>query len=114
MFPAGTRYRPGRPDTKRGVKEVDSYIKSFDTVCFVGIAGNVLQIHPSGDMSQDYATRDVMILNSSEPVSCEEFRATLRDSRLADQDPKQHVADAVMLRLEEIHAAADELRQERL
>jgi glycerol-3-phosphate O-acyltransferase len=114
VFPSGTRYRPGRPDTKRGVKEVDSYIKSFDWMVFVGIAGNVLQIHPTGDMSKDLTTRDVMILQASEPVSCQDFRDTTRDSNPQDVDPKQHVADVVMSRLEEIHGSAETLRQERL
>jgi glycerol-3-phosphate O-acyltransferase len=114
VFPAGTRYRPGKPDTKRGVKEVDSYIKSFDTMVFVAIAGNCLRIHPSGDMSRDLVTKDVMILQVSEPVSCQQFRAAARNSTPAGIDPKQHVADTVMAKLEEIHASAEELQQDRL
>ena len=114
LFPSGTRYRPGKPDTKRGVKEVDSYIKSFDTMIFVGIVGNVLRIHPTGDMSRDLATRDMMILQASEPVSCEEFRAATRDSTPEGIDPKQHVADTVMAKLDEIHASAERLQQDRL
>jgi len=114
LFPSGTRYRPGKPDTKRGVKEVNSYIKSFDTMIFVGIAGNVLRIHPTGDMTQDLAARDMMILQASEPVSCEEFRTAARDSTPEGIDPKQHVADTVMARLEQIHTSAEKLRQDRL
>ncbi|MBU8913143.1 MAG: 1-acyl-sn-glycerol-3-phosphate acyltransferase [Spirochaetales bacterium] len=114
LFPSGTRYRPGKPDTKRGVKEVDSYIKSFDAMIFVAIAGNVLRIHPTGDMSRDLATKDMMIMQASEPVSCEEFRATARDFTPEGIDPKQHVADTVMVKLEEIHTSAEELRQDRL
>ncbi len=114
LFPSGTRYRPGKPDTKRGVKEVDSYIKSFDTMIFVAIAGNVLRIHPTGDMSRDLATKDVMILKVSEPVSCEEFRTAARNSAPEGVDPKRHVADTVMARLEEMHIAAEEIQQNRL
>jgi acyltransferase-like protein len=114
VFPSGTRYRPGKPDTKRGVKEVDSYIKSFDTVIFIGIAGNSLSIHPTGDMSKDLCTRDVMIMKVSEPISCEEFRSTARESVPEGTDPKQHVADTVMARLEEIHASAEQIRQQHL
>jgi len=114
VFPSGTRYRPGKPDTKRGVKEVDSYIKSFDTVIFVGISGNVLRIHPTGDMSRDLVTKDMMILQASEPVSCNEFRVAARDCTPQGTDPKQHVADTVMARLEEYHISAENLRQERL
>ncbi len=114
LFPSGTRYRPGKPDSKRGVKEVDSYLKSFDTTIFVGIAGNLLQIHPTGDMSRDLATKDVMILQISEPLSCEEFRTAARDSVPEGTDPKQHVADTVMARLEELHGSAEKIRQDQL
>lgn len=114
VFPSGTRYRPGKPDTKRGVKEVDSYIKSFDTTVFVGIAGNVLQIHPTGDMSRDLTTRDILVMQASEPVSCSEFRESARASIPPGVDAKQHVADAVMARLEEIHRSAEDVRARRL
>ena len=30
VFPSGTRYRPGHPETKRGLKEIDSYLRLFD------------------------------------------------------------------------------------
>ena len=29
VFPSGTRYRPGKPETKRGLKEIDSYAFGF-------------------------------------------------------------------------------------
>ena len=32
VFPSGTRYRPGCPDTKRGLREIDSYLRLF--VCW--------------------------------------------------------------------------------
>jgi glycerol-3-phosphate O-acyltransferase len=113
VFPSGTRYREGEPETKRGVKEVDSYIKSFEHVIFIGVAGNVLRIHPTGDMKRDLATRDLMVLRASPIVSCSEFRSNARAGACAD-DPKQCVADAVMHRLEELHAEAEVIRKERL
>ena len=114
VFPSGTRYRPGNPDTKRGVKEIDSYIKSFDTMVFVAIAGNVLQVHPSGDMSADFATRDVMILLPTAPESCEEFRIRARIEAPRDTDPKQFVADRVMAELDALHTRAAAIREEEL
>ena len=44
VFPSGTRYRPWDPGTKRGVREIDSYIKSFDYMCLVAINGEVLHV----------------------------------------------------------------------
>jgi glycerol-3-phosphate O-acyltransferase len=113
VFPSGTRYREGEPDTKRGVKEVDSYMKSFDYAVFVGVAGNVLRIHPTGDMARDLATRDVVRLTVSDVVSCREFRDNVRENPCSD-DPKQCVANAVMQRLEELHDKAEATRREQL
>jgi len=110
VFPSGTRYREGEPETKRGVKEVDSYIKSFEYVVFVGVAGNVLRIHPSGDMTRDLAARDLVVFSPSPITSCEEFRSRARATS-CEGDPKQCVADAVMARLEELHAEAEAERQ---
>ncbi|MFP4115044.1 MAG: 1-acyl-sn-glycerol-3-phosphate acyltransferase [Spirochaetota bacterium] len=114
VFPAGTRYREGQPETKRGVKEVDTYMKLFDYVVFVGIAGNVLRINPNGDMSKDLATRDLVVMNVSRPVNCREFRDTAREAAPKDVDPKQHVADRVMEELERIHEETEEERRRRL
>lgn len=114
IFPSGTRYREGRPDTKRGVKEVDSYLKLFDYAVFVGISGNVLRLDPGGDMSKDLATRDLVLLNVSQPVTCSEFRDTARENTPKDVDPKQNVADRVMEELETIHDETERERERRL
>ena len=37
VYPAGTRYRPGKPETKRGVREIDSYIRTSDIMMLVSI-----------------------------------------------------------------------------
>lgn len=110
VFPSGTRYREGQPDTKRGVKEVDSYLKLFDYGVFLSIAGNVLRIHPNGDMSKDLATRDLVVLNVSEPFDCREFRDCAREAAPDGVDPKQYAADRVMEALSRVH---DETRLER-
>jgi glycerol-3-phosphate O-acyltransferase len=110
VFPSGTRYRPGNPDTKRAVKEIDSYIKSFDTMVFVAVAGNVLRINPSGDMSTDLTARDVMILLPRAPESCADFRERARQECPSDADPKQYVADRVMEELDELHMDAEAIR----
>mgnify|MGYP006288497139 CR=1 FL=1 len=114
IFPAGTRYREGDPSTKRGVKEVDSYLKLFDYAVLVGVAGNVLRINPNGDMSEDLATQDVMLLNMSQPINCDEFRETARLNTPKDLDPKQYVADRVMEELEKVHDETERERQRRL
>ncbi|MFW6231603.1 MAG: 1-acyl-sn-glycerol-3-phosphate acyltransferase [Spirochaetota bacterium] len=114
VFPSGTRYREGQPDTKRGVKEVDSYLKLFDYAVLVGIAGNVLRISPNGDMSEDLATRDLVLLNVSQPVNCRAFRETARANTPKDIDPKQYAADRVMEELAKVHEETERERTRRL
>lgn len=110
VFPAGTRYRPGHPETKRGVKEVSSYVRTFDTMVFISIAGNILHIHPSGDMKKDLLARDVIVFNISKPVYCEEFREEARRETPEGTDLKQCVADRVMTELEKLHNEAEQIR----
>ena len=47
VFPAGTRYRPGHPETKRGLREIDSYLRLFDVMILVSNNGNCLRINPA-------------------------------------------------------------------
>jgi glycerol-3-phosphate O-acyltransferase len=109
LFPSGTRYRPGDPSTKRGVREVDSYIKSFDYMCFVALNGEVLHVG-TGDMMDDSVSQDVVRLSVSSVVSCTEFRDAIRSGQDAD-DKKQAVVDALMAELEKMHIEGEEKRK---
>ncbi|MCL2232667.1 MAG: 1-acyl-sn-glycerol-3-phosphate acyltransferase [Treponema sp.] len=108
LFPSGTRFRPGDPSTKRGVREIDSYIKSFDYLCFVAINGLVLHVG-QGDMMDDPVSQDVVRLSVGPVVSCSEFRDKARAGD--DEDKKQAVADAIMAELEQMHIEAEEKRK---
>ncbi|HUX52114.1 MAG TPA: 1-acyl-sn-glycerol-3-phosphate acyltransferase [Spirochaetia bacterium] len=112
MFPSGTRYRPGKEDTKRGVKEVDSYLKSFHYMVLIGIAGNVLRVSPTEDMSEDLVTRDAIVYSVSPVTSCHDYRkhAKTKSGFGAEQSSKQHVADTVMSDLETYHQKAEAAR----
>lgn len=105
VFPAGTRYRPGKPETKRGVKEIDSYIKTSDIMLLVSINGNCLRIAESGDMTEDLVCSDRMILDASDVINCTEFRDDVK-KKIAGADcvdKKQAVVDHVMDILERMH-----------
>jgi glycerol-3-phosphate O-acyltransferase len=110
MFPTGTRYRPHDPDTKRVLTAVDSYMKSFDYVVFVGIAGNVLLVNPSGEMSEDFPSQDVVTYAVSPPVDSREFRNRYRAAAGPGEDPKQTVARGVEAELQRMHTEAEEHR----
>ncbi len=114
VFPSGTRYRPGKPETKRAVKEIDSYVKMFDRMVFVGIAGNVLLINPNADMSQDFPVEDLVVCNVSPIMDCAAFRDRAREHAPEGVDPKQAVGDAIMSELDRLHAETEVIRHERL
>lgn len=113
VFPSGTRYRPGDPTTRRGVKEVDSYIKQYDYIVPIAISGNILPIDPEhpANMERDICTEDVMVFTCGTMTAAREWRNRVRERASADEDPKQLVADAVMDWLAELHAHGDRVRQ---
>lgn len=103
VFPAGTRFRPWDPASKRGVREIDSYVRSFDYMSFVSINGNILRINPEGEMMEDLLCRDRVIIDISEPRACGQFREKVKTTVPEGEDKKQAVADAVMAELEAMH-----------
>lgn len=103
VFPTGTRYRPGKPETKKALREIDSYIRTSDYMLLLSINGNCLEISKSGDMTQDIVKEDKIILQASEVIECKSFRENII-SKLDDKaDKKQSVVDEIMLRLEKMH-----------
>jgi len=116
IFPSGTRYRPWDPSTKRGVREIDSYIKSFDYMCLVAINGEILHVR-EGDMMDDSVSKEVVRLTVGPVLSCAEFREKARAevdvkaSNQNSQDKKQAVADAIMAELERMHIEGEEKRK---
>ena len=100
VFPSGTRYRPGKPETKRGLREIDSYLRP------VSINGNVLRFNPEDpeNMVMDLVTPDVVTLTAGKMIECKPFRNKILETVPADHpDPKQVTVDAVMDILEELH-----------
>lgn len=114
LFPAGTRYRPGKPETKRAVKEVDSYLKTFDHFVFVSINGNTLHVTSDGSMVDDQAHRDVIVYGVSPVQSTSEFRKQAQADCPEGQDSKQFTVDRVMAELEKMHERYEPFRQQEL
>jgi len=115
IFPSGTRFRPWDPSTKRGVREIDSYIRIFDYMCLVAINGMVLHVRP-GNMLEDEVTKDIVRLSIGPVLSCSEFRDRARieaeekagsSGENGQEDKKQAVADAVMAELEKMHVEGE-------
>ena len=106
VFPSGTRYRPGKPETKRGLREIDSYLRLFDYMLLVGINGNCLRINPENpdDMLEDILEPGKVTLTAYPVLDCKNFREDVLSALPADEpDPKQKTVDKVMQILDEIH-----------
>ena len=111
VFPSGTRYRPWDPSTKKGVREIDSYIRSFDYMCCVALNGEILHVQQT-DMMNDVICKDIIRLTAGPVLPCAEFRNSARAAAEAAgiEDKKQAAVDAVMAELEKLHIAAEEKR----
>lgn len=114
VFPSGTRYRPGHPETKKGLREIDSYLRLFDVVLPVAINGNCLRINPenSEDMLADIVAKDKVLLTAHKMMDCKEYRNSVLNALPADEpDPKQKTIDGIMEILQKVH---DEVEKTRL
>ena len=69
VFPSGTRYRPGKPETKRGLKEIDSYLRMFDVMILVSVNGTVVK-----DPAEKIDLENDVIEYRGERVAFEEYR----------------------------------------
>jgi hypothetical protein len=112
VFPAGTRFRPWDPGTKKAVREIDSYIKSFSRMCLVAVNGNILRLSSGGEMDEDLICQDRVLFTVSPPMSCGEFRSGAKHKHRFREDKKQAVADEIMAALERMHEAAERDRLE--
>lgn len=103
VFPTGTRYRPGKPETKKAIREIDSYIKTSDYMVLISINGNCLEVNPTSDMTLDVVKEDTIILEASEVIDCKTFRTNILNNLKDGEDKKQRIADEIMARLEIMH-----------
>ncbi len=110
VFPTGTRYRPWDPSTGRGLKEIDSYIKSYDYMVLVAINGNTLRLNPNGNMDEDIPSRDIMIYTVSPVYKCSDYRRKIIEANPNIEDKKQLVVDSVMEELKKIHETVEKER----
>jgi 1-acyl-sn-glycerol-3-phosphate acyltransferase len=101
VFPSGTRFRPWDPSSKKGVREIDSYVRSFSKMCFVAINGN---------MEDDVVCEDRVVYTASPVVDCTAFREQVKHEHSFREDKKQAVADEIMLQLERLHESTEKDR----
>lgn len=107
VYPSGTRFRPWDPSTKRGVREIDSYIRAFDYICLVSMNGGILFINPEGEMHEDYIGKGHVLFDASEPIATDDFREDVKNHLKDGEDRKQAIVDEVMRRLDVMHQAME-------
>jgi 1-acyl-sn-glycerol-3-phosphate acyltransferase len=111
VFPSGTRFRPWDPSTKRGVREIDSYIKSFSKMALVSINGNILRFGATAAaMEDDLICQDRVIYSVGPIIDCGEFREAVKHEHRLRDDKKQAIVDEIMTQLDRIHEAAEKDR----
>ncbi|MCQ2588453.1 MAG: 1-acyl-sn-glycerol-3-phosphate acyltransferase [Treponema sp.] len=110
VFPSGTRYRPGKPETKRGLREMDSYLRLFDIMLPVANNGTWLTINTVNpeSMLEDIVEPAVCTLTACDIVNCKDFRKQVLATCPEDcPDPKQYTVDAMMKIMEDMHEKVD-------
>ena len=110
VFPAGTRVRPWAPESRNGVREMFSYIKTFDYICFIGKNGNILPPHESDKMDMDSPVQDLIILTAEKPIKGREYVKRVLESIPEGEDQKQYVVTQVMKHLFDLHDKVEPLR----
>ncbi|NLK45508.1 MAG: 1-acyl-sn-glycerol-3-phosphate acyltransferase [Treponema sp.] len=113
VFPAGTRFRKNKPETKKGVREIDSYIRLSDVMLPIAVNGNCLRISEKfpTNMIKDEIWHDKMVYTAGKMIECKPFRKAIQDSLSEDlEDKKQPVVDEIMNILEKLHIEAEKTR----
>ncbi|AWG42712.1 glycerol-3-phosphate acyltransferase [Candidatus Borreliella tachyglossi] len=74
IFPTATRYRKGKPETKKIISEIGSYFKIFDYFVMVGINGNILEVSSDENMEHDIFREDALVYNTTEVLDVLEYK----------------------------------------
>lgn len=110
VFPAGTRVRPWAPESRNGVREMFSYIKTFDYICFISKNGNLLPPHESDDMLKDEPNKDLVILTAEKPIRGRAYVKSVLETLPEGVEQKQFVVSEVMNHLFKLHDKVEEGR----
>ena len=113
VYPTGTRERDWDPSTKKGIRQVENYIKSFDYYVCMSINGRTLLPQREKGMIFDYVKKDIVLFNTGEVQKTEDLYNRI-DNELKDKpdiDKKQYVVDDIMKQINKLH---DDVEPDRL
>lgn len=115
IFPGGTRFRPSRPETKRPIVQMDSFIKHFDYMVFVGSSGILLEVDENGDMANEFVQRDILVYNVGPVQSCSDYRnRVMHGKELSPSQQRELMVEAIAQDLQKVHDGAAAIRKEKL
>lgn len=78
VYPTGTRYRPWSPETGRGLREAEGYLRVFDHFCVGATLGNLMPPMQDTRMHIEYPREDRVVMRFSPVISTREFRERCR------------------------------------
>ncbi len=115
LYPAGTRYRPWKPETKKAVKETASYLSSFDYFCCSSINGNNMIPMEHEDMTNEVYRKDVIVFSFGEIKESREYIQNiykdLERKGITDKiRMKEIVGDKIMEEIDILHNTAEKYR----
>jgi glycerol-3-phosphate O-acyltransferase len=108
VFPTGTRTRPGQPETAKAVKEMYSYVRSFDYIQFISLNG--INMHVAPVMSDDEPVPNVIMMGAAPTMSSQEFLDKAKASLPEGGDMREHVATCIMSELHALHDMVEPIR----
>ncbi|NIZ40554.1 hypothetical protein PVA45_03385 [Entomospira entomophila] len=109
VFPTGTRTRPNKPETAQAVKEIYSYIRSFDYIQFLSLNGVNLKVAEES-MSQDEPQPNVIMMGAAKPMSSEEFLEQAEIHCSKNMNLRDFVPEYVMSQLRQLHEYVEPIR----
>ncbi len=119
MYPAGTRYRPWKPETKKAVKETASYLSSFDYFICSSINGNNMVPMPHEDMTKEIYKKDVIVFSFGEIKEAKTYIKNIYSDAekkgISDKEKmKVMVGSIIMNEIDSLHNKAEEYRKKYL
>ena len=103
VYPTGTRYRPWEPATRRGGREAESYLRSFDYFLLASCEGNLMPPERGVGMADETPRPDRVRMNFGPVTKTAEYRQQILEEYTAAlargenvPDEKQYIIDRIM------------------
>ena len=105
IFPAGTRFRPNKPETKIPIPQMDSFIRQFDYVTHVGSSGILLEVNETGNMADEFLQKDALIFEIGKVTESKQFRTSAKEA-FPQETQRDAIAKTILRELDVLHTSA--------